>query len=509
MLAYDILCQTLYRKINEVRIMALQSQKRINPQFKKEYKSFIEEYLFPLLGVWVDEDPTQIRSLEETEELAIADNNVIIADNENRTIYFTASGYTLFRLVLREKERVEEESLRMARRIIESFFFVSRNNRTGSGKQIASRYFSAGDSGSASFKRAVYNFAVQKGVCGWVVDHSSSKNMERFFDILEDWSVKTYEGRKISLGFIFDLEEHSPFDDAYGDWLKFLSSDNAAVLSDCIHSVIVLDPNCNYVRHMAISDGDIFPECDASHEVPLRFTQIIRKHVVGENRSGVFLLSNGDIILAKKQKVCFVKRNNKWLNFSYSAFNNALIHFRERYSVDDILVQSIYASALDVSFSHTGGILAIVGDPWSKKTESLEDSVLNHCDNLLNGKQLKELFDEEKEQWRKEEISIKEVDMEKRLLKRNVIQSLVNHDKFPDIGRKLRSELISLDGACIINCAGEVYSFGAIIRYDSGSPTGGRGAAASKLSAYGMAVKISTDGYLELYVNQKKVYEIK
>ena len=67
----------------------------------------------------------------------------------------------------------------------------------------------------------------------------------------------------------------------------------------------------------------------------------------------------------------------------------------------------------------------------------------------------------------------------------------------------------SLDGACVIDNIGQVYSFGAIIQNESGSSGGGRGAAAKKLSEYGMAIKISTDGYIEVFVNQNKVYVIK
>ena len=76
--------------------------------------------------------------------------------------------------------------------------------------------------------------------------------------------------------------------------------------------------------------------------------------------------------------------------------------------------------------------------------------------------------------------------------------------------RKLRCELIALDGACIIDARqGTIYSFGAIIQNDSGSATGGRSAAAKKLSRYGIAIKISTDGYIDVFVNEELVYSVK
>lgn len=66
-----------------------------------------------------------------------------------------------------------------------------------------------------------------------------------------------------------------------------------------------------------------------------------------------------------------------------------------------------------------------------------------------------------------------------------------------------------MDGAAILNFDGSIISFGAIIQNDSGSYGGGRGAAAKKLSKYGFAIKISTDGYVEVYINERIKYRIK
>lgn len=66
-----------------------------------------------------------------------------------------------------------------------------------------------------------------------------------------------------------------------------------------------------------------------------------------------------------------------------------------------------------------------------------------------------------------------------------------------------------VDGACIIDIKGNVCACGAIIKNDSGSTGGGRGAASKKLSEYGFSIKISTDGYIELYINRNLKYSIK
>ena len=161
------------------------------------------------------------------------------------------------------------------------------------------------------------------------------------------------------------------------------------------------------------------------------------------------------------------------------------------------MLESIFASVLDVSFCHSGGIVAVVGEKWldpasDDTCECENEPILAPCDNLLN-----EAYDTTENS---EDI---------RALKRALLKQLVAEKPFAQLDRKLRCELLGLDGACIIQCNGKVQAFGAIIRNDSGSLGGGRGAAARKLSKYGMAVKISTDGYIEVYVEGKLVYSIK
>ena len=177
----------------------------------------------------------------------------------------------------------------------------------------------------------------------------------------------------------------------------------------------------------------------------------------------------------------FVKRCNKWLNFNGNAFSTALS--KEKVKIkNERLIKEIFATALDVSFSHCGGIIACVDYNKLKNNEN----VLSMADNLI------ESNDNESN-------------------KRKIIRMLVGNNNFSDIDRKLRAELTALDGACIIDEEGKVISFGAIIQNESGSTGGGRGAAARALSKFGgFAIKISTDGYLELYVDGRDpVYKIK
>lgn len=485
----------LYYLIKEMGICM--GHKKLNEKFKKEYRKFITDYLFPLVGL-VDKE--LVDDLDEIDK----EMNIGSVVQKDSAVYFYASRWKLFKVDLDESEKLTDDNVRLANRVIQAFGELSENKRTGSGKQ---------NNILNEFHRAkVYQTAVERGICSWIVNHSRNIQIEHLFSILEKWSVKTYEGRKVTLGFVIDSDKKSNFNIKYGDWLSFLEDDAAAVLSDCIHSVIELDGNCNFINFLSISQDNAIPANELSYRVPLRFTQIIQQYVrEKENRIGVFLLSNGDIILAKDGATRFVKRNLQWLNFSYEAFHNALKPFIENYSIhNNLLLESIFASMLDVSFSHAGGIIAIVGEPWqTDKENDFETDVLHCCDNLLSGKTCLQLENELMLPETDEGAKEKNDDTRKRLLKRNVLQSLIKDKAFEQLDRKLRSELMSLDGACILNCNGKIVSFGAIIRSDSGSTGGGRGAAAKKLSAYGMAVKISTDGYIELYINQSLKYAIK
>lgn len=180
--------------------------------------------------------------------------------------------------------------------------------------------------------------------------------------------------------------------------------------------------------------------------------------------------------------------------------------------MDEKLIRSIFASLLDVSFSHTGGIISVVQD-ISQLTISNNDEnpILNSCDYLKNFKTLAQIEDEIKQSKAGDNISgdVLKKEIRKRVLKRQVIQTLVGDNNFINLDRKLRCELISMDGACVLNTSGNICAFGAIIKNDSGSSGGGRGAAARKLSRYGFAIKISTDGYIELFLQGQLVYSIK
>ena len=487
----------------------------MNKNFIVEFKHFVSRWLLPLLGIDINEnDLKDYISLPNKETnfdyIDIEDNNIIFGTKTKRIACFEY------------EEGLSKDNLSLARVIIQAFLKVSKYSDRESGNPQMNYV-------SDMLQDVNYAYAIEYGICGWIIGESMSYEIEKLFRCLEDWSQKTYEGNNVSFGIIIDREKESVYNKTsdkrqhesiyskYGNFLDFLKDDYGAVLSDGITSIIEVDDKCNFLNYYSITENNKIKGCELENNLPYRFASTIHNYVVGD-KIGVFLLRNGDIIISKKQEVRFIKRNSKWLNFSVNAFKNILKDIK----ISNALLSDIFVSAIDVSLSHCGGIIAVIDD--ISKIYGNGNNTLNKIDNILEDFDFDLLYEEEISKFKKSQANLdkKERSIKKRLLKRGVLLQLLKKKNisdsfegkatcnFSEIDRRLRTELISLDGACIMLLDGTVCSFGAIVQNESGSSGGGRGAAAEKLSSFsGFAIKISTDGYIEVYKNKDLVYSIK
>lgn len=471
----------------------------VQSKARREYREFLQNYIFPLLGI---PHNNNIENCSDDDQELFCDKKVFQDELEvesngvkKRYIYFCNNKEVLLKtLYLKD---FDNDNILLCINIIDMFFKVSNYSMNFPSSSYEHEYY------SDIQKNANYKMAVQKGICNWIMN-GNTDNLEKLFELLEKWTVQTYEGNKVTLGFIVNPNAVSKFDTKYGSWCDFLDNDLSALFTDCIHSVIELDRNCNFVRYLSISENNIVNQYPIEYSSAYRFSATLNKYVTG-NSIGIFLLSNGDIVLSKNSMIKLVKRNLKWLNFSYEAFKNSFGDYLIKNQIDETLLQNVFASMLDVSFSHGGGIIAVINklEPLLSKSKN-EQPILNSSDYLLEKSN-----DEIECDLKSMSKQLGEQEIKKRLLKRNVLITLVDKKSFMELDRKLRCELVSLDGALILDKNGRVCACGAIIKNDSGSTGGARGAASKKLSRYGFAVKISTDGYIELYIDDKKVYSIK
>lgn len=70
---------------------------------------------------------------------------------------------------------------------------------------------------------------------------------------------------------------------------------------------------------------------------------------------------------------------------------------------------------------------------------------------------------------------------------------ILSGKKFHELDRRLRADLLGIDGATIVDHDGKILCIGAIIEIEAGSSGGGRLAAARTLGRYGVSMKVSMD----------------
>lgn len=472
-------------------------QQPIN-NFTEEYAYFLKKYLFRLFGV--------AKNVTLIPAPKVGKKEFKRVKQSKDWIIFSAYRKNYFKIPVSDMPLANPDSIALAISIIDAFL-VCAEYKTANETERYNRYR------SEVARNQAYKLAIQDGIGHWVFGSTDAETLAKFFDLLEKWSVKTYEGKHVTMGFLVNPSSQSEVILPFNELLDYLNDDSSAVLSDCIHSVLEVDKKCNLIGYHSITEDLIaLPACTLNSNVPIRFIQSVQKFLPqknnedGSDKVGVFLLSNGDILLIKNGTTRFVKRNLQWLNLSESAFINSLQTFEKSVPMDPAseaehvqILKSVYASVLDVSFSHTGGIIAIVESDCIE--ELMQKKILSPFDNL-------QISDEEADRLASK-FGHKKPPKEK-IIRRKLLKKLITKHSFFNLDRKLRCELIALDGACIIDDhSGTVYSFGAIIQNDSGSATGGRSSAAKKLSKYGAAIKVSTDGYIDVFIKENLAYSIK
>lgn len=464
------------------------SAKENNPitNFSEEYAYFLKNHLLRLFGV-------SCNNILPYRGNATNSNgrNVYLEDEH---VVFSVFQKPYFIIPASSIPYIESDSFALASKIVDAFLDYSEYKA----KDETQRRFKYR---SKSARNSAYKSAIQDGIALWIFGSTDAETLGEFFELLEKWSVKTYEGKHVTLGFLVNPSSRAKPILSFKELLSFLDDDSSAVLSDCIHSVLELDKKCNLLGYHSITESHNLSGCKQNENVPIRFVQAVQKFLpekaseAGSDKVGVFLLSNGDILLIKNGITRFVKRNLQWLNLSRPAFENSLSAGGMCTHIKQDILQSVYASVLDVSFSHTGGIIAIIDSSYIEGL--MVDKILSPFDNL-------QITDEVAEKY------AKQTPLDEKIIRRKLLKNLILEKSFRELDRKLRCELIALDGACIISSKdGTVFSFGAIIQNESGSATGGRSAAAKALSQYGAAIKISTDGYIDVFVKGDLVYSIK
>jgi hypothetical protein len=286
-----------------------------------------------------------------------------------------------------------------------------------------------------------------------VSEQLSASAAELIYRILiqyESWSEQTYEGRRIAAAVGVDPTALGgsgvPLMEIYGE--KF-----GLVLANGLDSFLTVAGNGDIIAY------EPFPLTPMSTEyyAPLRFTWLAEWSTGGKISLG--LNRNGEILLFKDCMLVFAKRRGRWLHFTHNA---VIKRATLRGAFESELCSAVYQTCLDVSFARTGGCIAIARR--TRKDQLLNDNIIDTGDKVNSDN-----------------------------LKSKCLRTIAGMP-FQKIDRRLRQNVVAMDGATVLDYKGNFIAGGAIVKVPPGSDEGGRLAATKALSEYGLAVKISSDG---------------
>lgn len=450
----------------------------IKDRAKKEFEMVLKRYILPLFDIkgnlkLVDNENknTQLITTSKTtnELLTINFYPCISTKNHLSPFHFCVKTYS------------NESLKKRAISILSELLKVTEYNYRYLSKQ---RDYGKNEIKKIAYKNITLDLAFEFGMCKWLTaSDEDAYTLHKLICRMIEWSCKTYEGKNVPFGIIIDFDKSS--NEMVADYIQFLENDSSAVFSDGVFSGIYLDKKGKVLSFLTKENSSFINTCQEIF-VPYQYNDIA-KLCIG-NAIGIIALTNGEILLVKDQAICFAKRGQKWISFDWMRVYLSLRPYFLLSSDDsnqkeiENKIKKIYCTLLDVSFSHTGGCLALV---IPSESDGLDDVIKERIDLFAQGFQLKEISKESSE---KIEILTYLLTCQKKKL-----------SSFYEIEKPLRKEILSLDGATVVTLDGEFYCAGSIVAVSGGSSGGGRTAATKSLAKYGVGIKISEDGYIEAY----------
>lgn len=341
-----------------------------------------------------------------------------------------------------------------------------------------------------------FDFLIEEGFVNWLAlrKDETAETLMVVLKGLKHWAVQTFEGEKKS--FVIGVNLENSEDKGFN--IRDIIEDNFfATITEAYNSAVVVNRKgviIDYVSDTNTSEH----QNKTDYVLPVKSESIVRKLnnlgseiIFSLEESGSLLVYKVDYKNTEKEekekrvnpqmKIVLALRGGKWLNYDPINFKNA-IHG----SVDDQNISNLFSGILDVSLEHSGGSIAILDED---KDEKVLKNILSDVDNLSHSYRFPDVM-KSKDQ--------------KRLLIENLLLENNEPVNFYNMDRYKRLELLNMDGATIIDKEGNIIAMAAIIKNVKPSDDGGsRTASVKELSNYGVGIKISTDGGITVYKNEK------
>ena len=282
-------------------------------------------------------------------------------------------------------------------------------------------------------------------------DARQRRTVLTIMDQMTRWAARSYEGKPISAAMGVN-------EDRGGDveFRETCNADFAAVLTNGSDTMIECSADGKIRSYHALAAPAILPEY-----APHRLAGLAEWSKGG--KIGLSLNRSGEILVLKHSRLVFVCRRGKWSFLTHEPIITQMGCPQSR-----AIRRAVYSSALDASFARTGACIGIVTSGYvaNNAWKAAVPKTADHLQALESPKTA-------------------------------ALAQMIGCNKFQELDRRFRQELLAIDGATLIGHDGTVLAVGAILKIEGGSTGGGRLAAAQTLSQYGLGIKVSQDGPIQ------------
>lgn len=352
-------------------------------------------------------------------------------------IAFKVDGKDDYRLILERSQPFGRDSVAVSeKRVIESFVDVAQ---------------SMADGLNSAYKTDIVNALPRRVVAKALSDDPiQQETILGALDQLSLWAGQQYEGKPIAAAVGFDPNATS----GTMSLPDFAKEPFSSVLSNGYDTLLTCSNTGNVTGLETLN---------APEELPLYSPYRLGKisHWARSGRTALVLNRTGEILVFKDGELRFARRSGRWHFLTHEPVITQMGGPDQKE-----LRKAVYATCLDASFARSGACIGITTIPnpnvWKQAVSAAD---------LLDGNSTKA----------------------------HVLNKIVAQRRFQELDRRIRQELVAIDGATLIDRTGKLLAVGAILKIPGGSTGGGRLAAAKALARFGVGIKVSQDGGITGY----------
>lgn len=273
-------------------------------------------------------------------------------------------------------------------------------------------------------------------------------------------SATTYEGQAVAINLALDLSAAGDVH-SFASLSEYQDQDWHAVLGGGVNTALLVNAAGAVVEHIDVQERTA-AKLETSDEMWPDALRYLGNWTKADRRLALSLTRTGEILIQQEGILRYIYRFGKWRALPLTnALANGWTH-GARFTPK--LKESVLASAIDASLGHHGACIAVVSRAQMAAFNAAEP--------------------------------VKRPDYWVGSARASLFGSAT---RFGDLTRRQRLELLSMDGATVLDHLGGIVASGAIVRVPGGSTGGGRLAATLELARYGAALKVSQDGPIRLY----------